>query len=201
MLLGLSLLIFFPMFGQRKIVVVFRYHSLKFNKSCVFSVSVTLQTRKHETVHSSLDCDAESTWFYVKGELCWPVRRGGWTAQSDANQALGIFSSASSRICLWGSKNERASAEIILKSFDLPGKLLPLWRAGWTSLFLNLHGINWRQQGWKEGSWIRLCTWNAAMQWFSQFHFGEFGQLHQLQHFNCYHPVCSVVRWTLFCPQ
>lgn len=46
--------------------MVFRYHSLKFNKSCVFSVSVTLQTRKHKTVHSSLDCDAESTWFYVR---------------------------------------------------------------------------------------------------------------------------------------
>lgn len=34
----------------------------------MFSVSVVLQTRKHETVDSSLDCDAESTWFYGKGE-------------------------------------------------------------------------------------------------------------------------------------
>lgn len=65
------------MFGQGKIIEVFRYHSLKLNKSYIFSVSVVLQTRKLEAVHSSLDCDAESTWFYVKGELCWLVWRGG----------------------------------------------------------------------------------------------------------------------------
>lgn len=69
-------LVFFPIFGQGKIIEVFRYHSLKLSKSYVFSVSVVLQTGKHDTVHSSPDCDAESTWFYVKGELCWLVWRG-----------------------------------------------------------------------------------------------------------------------------
>ena len=119
---------FFSMFGQGKIIEVFRYHNLKLN-SLMFSLCLLYyrQENMRPSIPAWTMTLAEGAWLDIMGELCWLVWRGGCTARSDAiHTYVGIFSSAFSRGYQWGGKNERASAEIILKkSFALSGKLLP----------------------------------------------------------------------------
>lgn len=123
-----SVLIFFPCLGQGKIVEVFRYHSQKWN-SLMFSLC--LLCYRQENMRPSIPAWtvmlAESAWCNARAVLARLERTLYSMIRCDSGftHMLGYLIQLSTEGYQWGGKNERASAEVILKSFALSGELLP----------------------------------------------------------------------------